>query len=225
MRKYLLIIFTVLLCLTGCARTSDAVLLEDISSPEGDMPGACEASSNEPAVDEAEGTSSKEIHTAVIVVYVCGAVLSPGVYELPEDSRINDAVIAAGGFSSEADMTYVNLAAPLVDGMKLKIPTTSETASAGIQADNLSGAASLPETYDAVKADSGMQDSDPAGLININTASREQLMTLPGVGDKVAGRIIEYRDSNGPFRKTEDIMKISGIKEKLFSRIRDKITV
>jgi competence protein ComEA len=80
-------------------------------------------------------------------------------------------------------------------------------------------------TYDIEESESQDQADSPGGLININTASKEQLMTLPGIGEKVAGRIIEYREKNGSFSKTEDIMKISGIKEKLFSKIRDKITV
>jgi competence protein ComEA len=110
--------------------------------------------------------------------------------------------------------------------MKLRIPTMAETAAgsdteAAMQTQN----ATMPESYDTPVDSSGDLSDGDSELVNINTASKEQLMTLPGIGEKVATRIIEYRDKNGNFRKKEDIMKISGIKDKLFSKISDKITV
>ena len=217
------ILLLTLIFLTGCSKASSEVVLRDVSSietSEEEVPS--DGSSSEPVSDAASGAYSIEAEPALMVVYVCGAVNSPGVYELEVTARINDAVAAAGGFSEAADKTYVNLAASLQDGMKLYIPTVEETA-AGTEgqskADN-----NLP-TYDAPETADTDSSDNTGGLININTASKEQLMTLPGIGEKVAGRIIEYREKNGSFNKPEDIMKISGIKEKLFSKISDKITV
>jgi competence protein ComEA len=231
MQKNLLILFSiVLLCLTGCSRVSSEVELRDVesleSSNEASFVGdnATSAASSVSSVDLLEPAAvTAESETVVMVVYVCGAVNAPGVYELNAGSRINDAVKAAGGFSPNADTVYVNLAADLKDGMKLYIPTLEETSALADK--DRQRASEAPMTYDIEESELQDQADSPGGLININTASKEQLMTLPGIGEKVAGRIIEYREKNGSFSKTEDIMKISGIKEKLFSKIRDKITV
>lgn len=221
MRKKSLIILALIMCLTGCAHASGQIDLVDVSS--GEM-SADSSSTEAPESDVAAALSTAESEPKVIVVYVCGAVNKPGVYELLEDSRINDAVLAAGGFSDGADTTYVNLAAPLSDGVKLIIPTLEETSKAAAGSNSAdSAAASLPDSFDIEPLPDN--ESATGGLININTASAEELKSLPGIGEKVAGRIIEYRDKNGRFDKIEDIMKISGIKDKLFSRIKDKITV
>ncbi|MBO6240245.1 MAG: ComEA family DNA-binding protein [Butyrivibrio sp.] len=143
-----------------------------------------------------------------VVVYVCGAVVCPGVYELPPSSRVGDAVDAAGGFAEGADETFVNLAAKAEDGTKLMIPTKDEVMN-GI-ADEFSGAAA---------------GSSGNGLVNINTATKEELKTIPGIGEKVAGKIVDFRTQNGKFTCIEDIMKVSGIKDKLFSKIKEFITV
>ena len=231
MQKNLLILFSIVLfCLTGCSRVSSEVELRDVesleSSNEASYVGdnATSAASSVSSVDLLEPAAvTAESETVVMVVYVCGAVNAPGVYELNAGSRINDAVKAAGGFSPNADTVYVNLAADLKDGMKLYIPTLEETSALADK--DRQRTSEAPMTYDIEESESQDQADSPGGLININTASKEQLMTLPGIGEKVAGRIIEYREKNGSFSKTEDIMKISGIKEKLFSKIRDKITV
>ena len=143
-----------------------------------------------------------------MVIYICGAVASPGVYELPAGSRVNDAVTAAGGFSAEADRNYVNLAEPISDGIKIQIPTVQEVSTM------------KPDISDSFAA-----SDQKSGLININRASKEELKTIPGIGDGIATRIIDYRTQNGSFNTVEDIMKVSGIKEKLFSKIKNHITV
>ncbi|WP_022777039.1 helix-hairpin-helix domain-containing protein [Butyrivibrio sp. AE3009] len=228
MRKFLLILVS-LLCLTGCERASSEVVLRDVSgleSSEIDVTTVEKSDASSCYTADASEASDAQVSITTIVVYVCGAVRAPGVYELTEGARINDAVMAAGGFSEEADTDYVNLAAALKDGMKLRIPTMAETAAgsdteAAMQTQN----GTMPESYDTPVDSSGDLCDGDSELVNINTASKEQLMTLPGIGEKVATRIIEYRDKNGNFRKKEDIMKISGIKDKLFSKISDKITV
>lgn len=139
-----------------------------------------------------------------IYVYVCGAVMTPGVYELQEGARAYEAVEAAGGFSEDACEGEVNLAEELSDGQQVKIPTFAEVYAA--QQQMLSGT-----------------DSD--GRINLNTASKEQLMTLPGIGESKADAIISYRSKNGGFTSAEDVMNISGIKEGLYAQIREMICV
>ena len=97
------------------------------------------------------------------------------------------------------------------------IPTIEETKDASV--------AQGIDSFDTASDLNGDTGSDPGGLININTASKEQLVTLPGIGDGIAGKIIKYREENGSFKSIEDIMKVSGIKDKLFSKIKDHITV
>ena len=211
MRKVIPLSVLLLILLTGCTSANSEIILSDNATME-----AC--ADTEPVVTDEPAEEVKETESIeVVVVYVCGAVKSPGVYELPGGSRMDDAVCAAGGFSEDADMTYVNLAAKVSDGSKLQIPTVQETADE-----------TLVRKIDAFDSDDinlNSAGSDGGGLININTASKEQLVTLPGIGDGIAGKIIKYRDENGSFKSIEDIMKVSGIKDKLFSKIKDHITV
>ncbi|MBP5564458.1 MAG: helix-hairpin-helix domain-containing protein, partial [Lachnospiraceae bacterium] len=176
---------------------------------------------SEDITDETIAGSSEESCSKSLVVYVCGAVSEPGVYELSFGSRVNDAVIAAGGFSDEADTTYVNLAAQISDGAKLRIPTLEETEEVKGKGNVLS-----EELYSCDETGLDVDTkSDNSGLININSASEEELKTLPGIGDSIAARIVKYRQQNGKFNSIDDIMKISGIKDKLFSKIKEYITV
>ena len=212
MLKKIFVPLIILFLLSGCTAAGQEVVLSD-ESQEAFLEQTDSASllSQEKPLTE---TSEDEITAAkTLAVYVCGSVVSPGVYELDEGSRIVDALEAAGGFADDADRTYVNLAALLVDGMKLQIPTREEVASKD------KGAAF--ESYDGESAAA----PDGRTLININTATRDELTSLHGIGEATAEKIIRYREDNGGFKKVEDIMKISGIKEKLFSKIKDDITV
>lgn len=137
-----------------------------------------------------------------VVVYVTGAVLHPGVYEVGGNMRISDAIEAAGGFKNNAAADYLNLAAQLSDGEKITVPTKKEA-----------------------KALNKEDDSDESHLVNINTAAKEELMTLPGIGESKADAIIAYRQENGNYRNIEELMKISGIKEGVYSKISEYITV
>lgn len=142
-----------------------------------------------------------------IFVYICGEVKNPGVYELPSGSRIYQLVEKAGGMKKKADAGAVNLAEALMDGQMIRIPGQSEPGQ---------------QTVSAASESTG---SGTDGKININTASREQLMTLAGIGETKADQIIAYRTDNGAFRKIEDIMQVAGIKEGLFEKIKECITV
>ncbi len=144
-----------------------------------------------------------------VTVYVCGAVRNPEVYTLESGLRIIDAVNAAGGFREDADECYVNLATLLADGQRIYIPTREETAGSAV---NL-----ISEGMD------GSLEGD--NKVNINTADAAELMTLPGIGEAKAMLIMEYRTKNGRFGTIEDIMKISGIKEGMFNRIKDRICI
>lgn len=138
-------------------------------------------------------------------VYICGAVKNPGVYRFTGDARVCDAVDAAGGFRKKADRAAINQARPLNDGEQITIPRQGKRSGSG-------------------KKQPGKDDKGD-GLVNINKADSAELMTLAGIGEAKAQLIIDYRTENGCFASIEDIMKISGIKEGIFNRIKDQITV
>lgn len=147
-----------------------------------------------------------------VFVHIDGAVEAPGVYELTGAlPRVNDAVIAAGGLAGDADTSALNLAAVLSDGEKIHVPRQGEAVAAG---QNSSRAASGP--------DAGASSS---GVLNINTATAEELDSLPGIGPSTAAAIVEDRERNGPFASPEDLMRVSGIGEGKFSKLKDRIRV
>lgn len=143
---------------------------------------------------------------APIIVHISGAVPRPGVYALPEGARVQDAISAAGGFLADADRTGINLARVLEDGEQIDI-LFAEGASIVIPTPGVEVITSSSE------------------LININTASQEELESLPGIGETTAQKIIEYREENGPFARIEDIIDVDGIGSGTFERIKDLITV
>lgn len=147
-----------------------------------------------------------------VYVYICGEVKNPGVYELSADSRIYEAVDAAGGFTEDAARERVNLASKVSDGMQITIY-------------NMEDIASLPADSGSEDGSSGQNGTAGTGLVNLNTATKEELMTLKGIGEAKAEDIIRYREKSGGFKKIEEIMKISGIKEAGFQKIKDRITV
>src|SRR5512147_823941 len=140
-----------------------------------------------------------------IVVHITGAVPRPGVYALPQGARVQDAISAAGGFLAEAEKSGINLARALDDGEQLDIPFV----------EGFSPVIATPvETF--------LPTSD---LIDINTATVDELDTLPGIGPTTAQKIVEYRDTNGPFLSKEDIVNVSGVGPTTYDRIKDLITV
>ncbi len=147
----------------------------------------------------------------VLTVYVSGAVANPDVYTLPAGSRVKQAVEAAGGFAEDAVEAGVNLAQTLVDGQQVYVPRQSEVADVpAVVAGSFANASSVGES------------NRP---ININLASVEELTALPGIGPSIAGRIVQYRDSHGPYRTIEEIKKVKGIGDAIFEKIKDRITV
>jgi competence protein ComEA len=158
---------------------------------------------------------------APIAVDVTGAVVRPGLYKFPEGSRIQDAIDAAGGLLADAETTTINLAARLEDGQQLNIPYKDGAAPAA--------ATEVPvfsfSSPDGTTSEPTQGPSSDAELININTATVEQLDTLPGIGPTTAQKIIDYRTTNGPFGTIEDILNVSGIGPATFDEIKNLITV
>lgn len=180
-----------------------------------EIPGSRTGMSVEAAEPDAENggqaTAAAVREERRIMIDVGGAVLNPSVVELPEGSRVFQAVEKAGGLQSDADTTLINQAEILADGQKIYIPTKQELK------EYQSGYRSSAQSYYAGPAQ--------LQLININTADSDTLQQLSGVGPATAEKIILYRNENGKFMSIEDIKNVSGIGEKTFEKFKDKITV
>ena len=172
-------------------------------------PGSGDASSGKTS----EGSSPKASAAAEVYVDVDGAVVSPGVYRLKDGARVAQAIDAAGGLAPEADVTGLNRASKVTDGQKIHVPTVGEQ-QASIAEAGVDGGAS---------ASSGVGGA--TGLVNINTASAEELQTLSGIGPSMAQSIIDERTKNGAFASVDDLMRVSGIGEKKLAKIKDCICV
>ena len=147
-----------------------------------------------------------------VQIYICGAVVSPGVYTLPGGSRVVQAVEAAGGFLPDAEEKILNLARKIEDGEQITVWTREE-------------AENMEITETPQQNTGGTEQASGSGKVNLNTAGKEELMTLSGIGESRADAIIAYREANGPFGSIEEIMNIEGIKEKMFEKIRGSIEV
>lgn len=158
-----------------------------------------------------ENEGSKEL----VIVHITGAVKMPGIVKLPEGARIEDAIDKAGGLTEDADISDVNLAYVLEDGIKIKIPTISEEKNEEIII-NSSGEGIVEKE---------ISNNSENKIININKANETDLQTLPGIGASLAGRIVEYRNSNGKFNEIEDIKNVSGIGDSKYENIKNFICV
>ena len=155
--------------------------------------------------------TKKESQVPQIYVQVSGAVRNPGVYQLKEGSRIFQAVELAGGMTEDADIDTINQAQILSDGQMIYVYAVGEQL-------NLTLPVGQQETGQS-------QSSSESGKVNLNTATAEELQTLPGIGQSKADIIISYREEYGPFESIEGLMDIPGIKEGVFSKIKDHIKV
>jgi competence protein ComEA len=187
------------------------------ASEQVDGAGAGSSAETDPAeTDPTEATSAalSGVETD-IVVYLSGAVKTPGVYHLPLGARVDDGVRAAGGLNEDAAAEFVNLAAVLEDGQQVHIPTRDEIAAGTPQPTGTSSG-----------ADGGSLNAQATpGLVNINTADSTGLETLPGIGPATAQRIIAYREANGAFLSIEELKQVSGIGEKKYAALAALICV
>jgi len=193
------LMWIVLACsvLAGCGVRDSVILLPEDKTVEAAEESGVSADSG---IENVPQELCEEGPT--VYVHVCGAVVTPQVVELPEGSRVKDALEASGGFSRDADQEYLNLARKVTDGEKLYFPTLKE-------------AEVLEEEAGRIKQ----------GLVDINTAGLEELMTLPGIGESRAKDILAYREANGDFERKEDLQMVPGIKENMYAKLKDKIFV
>lgn len=194
--KYIAVMVLSCFCLVGCGGSDKALSL---SVPVGEKE-ISESFQSRQDIGNSKSTQETVVQS-MIYIHVCGAVMKEGVIVLPEGSRGQDALDAAGGFAENAARNAVNLAETLTDGMKLYFPTTEEIVGGIWTAE------------------------EESGLVNINTAGVDVLCTLPGIGEAKAKSIVAYREANGSFGSIEDIMNVSGIKDNAYNKIKDLITV
>lgn len=164
--------------------------------------------------DSGDGTVTEN---TVIYVDVTGAVKAPGVYTLPAGSRVFEAIALAGGAREDASLENLNQAGILQDGQQIRVYTEEEAAQMAQQG-------SLPSLPGA-EAAAGQEEGQEASKVNINTAGKDELMTLTGIGETRAEAILAYRQETGGFQTPEDLMQVEGIKEKTFEKLKDQITV
>ena len=202
-----MLVIMAFLFLSGCGEKAEEHGLEELSvsgETDGteDPSDAGTASGSVDTSDAGTASGSGDTSDAEICVYICGAVHEPGVYELPEGSRVHEALEMAGGMTEEAAAYALNLARIAVDGEQIYVPDAEE-----------------------IQGQSILSGSGYEKKVNINTASMEELMTLTGIGEAKAESIIRYREENGGFQSIEDLMQIGGIKEGVFEKIKDDITI
>lgn len=185
----------VLYLFSGIRDDSDIVVTEGFSDKE------VETATDPPQTKESDSSN----RTGKIYIHVCGEVKKPGVYTFSTEPRVVEAVKKAGGFTGKANRFSINQAEKITDGTQLVIPAKGKKESR--------------------KKTENAGSIDQSGKVNLNTALKEELMTLSGIGESKAAQILSYREENGAFQKIEDIMNISGIKEGIFNRIKNQIVV
>jgi competence protein ComEA len=147
-----------------------------------------------------------------VVVNAAGAVREPGLYTLEPDARVADAVEAAGGLAGDADLDRVNLAAKVADGERVYVPRRGQPLPEVIAGGGLSGSA-------------GVSGQSGTSLVDLNTATAEQLDALPGVGPATAQAILQYRQQSGSFRTVDDLARVKGIGPSKLAQLRDLVRV
>lgn len=200
MYKYIIsVLFLLSLLIYGCGRKTPVYRENVFDLAEKEEETDREAEANESvSTTEAEDLQQED---SVCYVYVCGEVNAPGVYKLPAGSRVYEAIQLAGGLTEKADTAAVNQALFLTDGQMIQVLAQGE------------------------EGEMAMEEQEEDGRVDLNTADIQALMGIPGIGEAKAKSIIAYREQNGNFQSAEDVMKITGIKEGLYSKMKDYITV
>lgn len=188
----------VVMCLCSCGKDT-AYYIEDETSA---------SQSFEQEKSDASEEEQKESEGCCIYVYVCGQIQTPGVYSIPEGSRVCDLFAIAGGFTESAATDYWNQARLLKDGEMIYVPTKEEVKDRTFEGETTSDTT-----------------TGTSKKVNINTASKEELLTIPGVGEAKATAILAYREENGPFSSIEELKKVDGIKDGVFSKMKDYIEI
>ena len=181
-------------------------------SVDTENPGTVETDpeDNSGSGDDSESVSEEnDTENNIIYVYVCGAVKNPDVYELPPGSLARDAIEMAGGLTESAAVDHINPARRINDGERVYVPYE----------DDVQNGTFSDDIYEA-----DANDTD-AGKININTAGKEELLKLPGIGNSKAESIIAYREEHGAFSDVKELMNVSGIGEGIYEKLKDKVTV
>lgn len=191
----------IVVCLCSCGETTAYYMEEEETA-------GADSKDNEQSSDSEK--ESEDSVKASIYVYVCGQIQKPGVYTLPEGSRVCDVFELAGGVTEETATDYWNQARVLTDGEMIYVPTAEEA---------------KERQSDGEAAGLESIDTDDTDKVNINTASKEELMTLPGIGEAKALAILAYRQENGPFSSLEELKKVEGIKDGVFSKMKDYIEI
>ncbi len=215
-----------LVLLSGCSgiRTGQGEELKELTDTESGEVQEDEVIAGETKEEELEEHLQDEIQSTddsqEVYVHVCGQVACPGVYLLPAGSRLYEAIEAAGGLSENAAGELLNQAAQIEDGQQIYVPSQEEATQ--LQAGQ--SVSNMGEAGRNVSAP-GMSGPSEDGKIDLNRATREQLMTLSGIGEAKADSIIAYREVHGGFRKIEELMEVDGIKEGVFNKVKDQIKV
>lgn len=204
---YLFLILTVVI-LTACGSSQNEILLKQVEQ-------TTDNSLDDQVTTVVQQKESEKTDEVLLYVYVCGAVKHPDVYALVDGSRVNDAVKKAGGFLKTADRNGINLAERVMDGQQIYIPKEGES----LKNDEV-GLNHGTQQSDVIK-----QDGQGGDKVDLNTATKEQLMTLPGIGASKAGAILTYREEHGRFQTIEELKEIRGIKDGVFQNIKDLIIV
>lgn len=224
--RYLLILMSVL-AFSGCGRQEGVFYdgsgqirqdgtVQEQSGPEQNDRNQNGREQNDREEAGAEGQSILEAQQAgVCFIHICGAVVCPGVYQVPEGSRLYEVISQAGGLSADACDYMVNQAQIVTDGMQIYIPTVQE-------------AETVQSAYPAAGSGADWvteREQTQDGSVNLNSATKEQLMTLPGIGESRAEAIIAYRQEHGGFSNVEELMNVSGIKQGVYDRLKERIRV
>ena len=200
--KALAVVFVIALIFGAGVLASNLIGIKNTENALLELPSAA------PEMQDGEKTAAAPMAPEKkndLVVHVSGAVANPGVYSLPEGSRVNDAVLLADPLS-EAELDALNLAAPLLDGQKVAVPSKGEA-----------GNINIPEITSST--------ASAALKVNLNTAGLAELDTLPGIGPATAQKIIDYRQEHGGFRGIEELEEVSGIGPKKFEGLKDLVSI